>query len=175
MGEVYSEDKEYCEWVCHQEATNVHMIEFGRIIQQVDARWEDHNREVMMKELEEGERRLRANRMAMVQEVGEKVGKETDGTTEDDGAEMVDDARQVKKRHRGSSSGSSTVAAAKKAEGDTEEQDKTSTKQDTMAAGEPNEHGGTSWCRGDRLRCPEVENETGTATKTEAGDTTSTI
>ena len=53
-------DKGYCEWVCHQETTNVDMIEFGRFVQQVDANWEDHNREMMMQELEERERRLSA-------------------------------------------------------------------------------------------------------------------
>ena len=70
--EVYSQDKGYCEWVARQETTNVHMIEIGQFIQQVDANWENNSRELMMKELEEREQRLRANKLARLQEMEEK-------------------------------------------------------------------------------------------------------
>ena len=71
FGEVHSQDKGYCEWVARQETTNVHMFEIGQFTQQVDANWEIHSRELMM-ELEEREQRLRANKLARLQEMEEK-------------------------------------------------------------------------------------------------------
>ena len=42
-----------------QETTNPDTMEFGRFVQQVDANWEDHSREMMRQELEERERRYK--------------------------------------------------------------------------------------------------------------------
>ena len=61
---VCKQDRQYCEWVARQETTNVHMIEFAQFIQQVDENGGNYSRELMMRELEEREQRLRTNKMA---------------------------------------------------------------------------------------------------------------
>ena len=81
FGDVYKQDRQYCDWITRQETTNVHMIEFAQFIQQVDENWEDNGRELMMRELEEREHRLRTNKMAKSQEMDEKERQHVNSAT----------------------------------------------------------------------------------------------
>ena len=72
------------------------------------------------------------------------------------------------------------MAAAKTAEEDTEAQNETSMKQDTIAAGEPHEPTKVATWRNlmvprGPVAVPEMKNEMGATTRIEAGDITNTI
>ena len=109
----------------------------------------DYSRELMMRELEEREQRLRTNKMAKPQEMDEKESQHVNSAAGCSHDDTDDHARQEKEREAREKREETrrlterivqaTATAARKETENSEVQDRTLADQDTMAADEPHE------------------------------------